>query len=84
MYYDKCLPMGYTIYCVAFERFSTFLEYCMRQFAGKRNIFHGLDDFLFVGRPDSLECARALCSFGILCKDFGVPIAQDKTDSFCS
>ena len=69
---------------MTFERFRTFLEYCTRRAAGTRNILHYLDDFLLVGRPDSLECERALCSFGIVCNDFGVPIAQDKTDSFCS
>ena len=84
LYYDKCMPMGCSISCVTFERFSTFLEYCTRRGAGTRNILHYLDDILFVGRLDSLECARALCSVGIVCKDFGVPIAKDKTDSFCS
>ena len=80
LYYDKCMPIGCSFSCVTFERFSTFLRGELLAHV----TLHYLDDFLFVGRSDSLECARALCSFGIACKDFGVPIAQDKTGSFCS
>ena len=74
------MPMGCSISFVIFKHFSTSLKYCARRVAGTRNILHYLDDFLFVGRLDSLECVRVLCSFGIVCKDFGVPIAQDKTE----
>ena len=80
LFYDKCMPMGCSISFVTFKHFSTSLKYCARRVAGTRNILHYLDDFLFVGRLDSLECVRVLCSFGIVCKDFGVPIAQDKTE----
>ena len=78
-YYDKCMPMGCSISCVTFERFSTFLEYCVRKVAATDNIIHYLDDFLFTGSADSLDCARALSSFTVVCKDFGVPLASDKT-----
>ena len=72
----KCMPMGGSISCVTFKRFSKFLEYCARRVEGTRNILNYLDDFLFAGHPDLSECVRALCSFGIVCKD----LAQDKTE----
>ena len=37
-YYDKCMPMGCSISCVTFERFSTFLEYCACKVAQTRKI----------------------------------------------
>ena len=61
-YYDKCMPTCCSISCVTFERFSTFLEYCAHQVAATDNILHYLDDFFFVGRADSNECARTLTS----------------------
>ena len=80
LYYDKCMPMGCSISCVTFERFSTFLEYCTRKVAGTPNILHYLDDFFFAGRAQSTECARALTSFTVTCTEFGVPLAIDKTE----
>ena len=79
-YYDKCMPMGCSISCVTFERFSTFLEYCARKVAKSDNILHYLDDFFFAGCADSSDCARALRSFQVICKKFGVPLASDKTE----
>ena len=64
---------------MTFERFSTFLEYCAHKVAATDNIIHYLDDFLFAGSADSSDCGRALSSFTVVCKDFGVPLASDKT-----
>ena len=63
LYYDKCMPMGCSISCVTFERFSTFLRGELLAHV----TLHYLDDFLFVGRLDSLECARALECAQALC-----------------
>ena len=78
-YYDKCMPMGCSISCATFERFSTFLEYCTRKVSNTPHILHYLDDFFFAGRGQSNECAHALTSFIVVCRDFGVPLASDKT-----
>ena len=66
-YYDKCVPMGCSISCVTFERFSTFLEYCARKVAATDNIIHCLDDFF---RGDC-SLAHAVSSFTVVCRIWG-------------
>nr|XP_054749833.1 uncharacterized protein LOC129255509 [Lytechinus pictus] len=78
-YFDKCMPMGCSVACSAFEKFSSFLEYCCRKVAGIPNTLHYLDDFLFVG-ASVVECAHLMYSFQALCENFGVPIAEGKTE----
>ena len=49
-YYDKCLPMGCSISCSLFEKFSTFLEWALKHRVGLANVLHYSDDFCLVGR----------------------------------
>lgn len=48
------------------------------------NVFHAsgmshiLDDFFFVGPPNSISCSNDLASFLFLCKSIGVPIKMEK------
>ena len=39
---------------------------------------HLLDDFLFVGHPNTPECSNALRSFRTLAKDINLPIKEEK------
>jgi hypothetical protein len=48
-YIDKCMPMGFSVWCATFERFSTFLHWVIENKSGSKNIDHYLDDFLFGG-----------------------------------
>ncbi len=77
-YYDKCLPMGCSISCSLFEKFSTFLECKVKLFSGSRFLTHYLDDFLFVGASKA-ECTRLLVTFERACAELGVPLAREKT-----
>ena len=81
-YYDRCLPMGCSISCSLFEKFSTFLEFCILESVQGTSkgmwVTHYLDDFLFVG-VDFDSCAKLLSSFLDLCQDLGVPLAKEKT-----
>ncbi|XP_054843036.1 uncharacterized protein LOC129334764 isoform X1 [Eublepharis macularius] len=79
-YMDRALPMGCSVSCAAFERFSSFLEWELRRRAGSRDSAHYLDDFLFVGRAGSSECARLLDTFLRLAEELGVPLAHEKTE----
>lgn len=38
-----------------------------------------MDDFLFAGKPGDSSCKHKLHIFHIVCAQFGVPIANDKT-----
>ena len=65
-----------------FETLSTFLEWVVTTRVGSGHICHYVDDFLFIGRANakgSQSCHGMLSSFVAMCKDLGVPLAEDKT-----
>nr|XP_034972425.1 uncharacterized protein LOC118085646 [Zootoca vivipara] len=79
-YFDKAMPMGCSIACAAFETFSTFVEWAMKQRSGSHYISHYLDDYFLVRPAGSDACARALACFEQLAAEFGIPLAADKTE----
>ena len=78
-YFDKCLPMGCRSSCAIFERFSSALQWIAIHKLSIPGISHILDDFIFVGPPNSPITALALDTFLLLCKDCNVPIKASKT-----
>lgn len=62
-FFDKGLPTGCSLSCSYFELFSTFLEWVLCYRSGSFSCLHYLDDFLFVGRPDSLDCPYLFTEF---------------------
>ncbi|XP_060111191.1 semaphorin-6A-like [Heteronotia binoei] len=80
-YTDRALPMGCSVSCAAFERFSSFLEWLLKDRSGRGKIVHYLDDFLFVGAARSGCCAKLLELFMKLADELGVPLAHEKTES---
>ena len=62
-YIDKCLPFGCSASCKLFENFSTFLHWLMEKRSGLASLDHCLDDFIFIGRAGSNECAHLMSSF---------------------
>ena len=78
-YFDKCLPMGCSISCALFEKFSSFLEYRIRLTGTASTPFvtHYLDDFLFMGKS-SASCHQLLLDFQAMCATLGVPLAPEK------
>jgi hypothetical protein len=78
-YYDKCLPMGASISCSLFEKFSTTLHWFTEIKSGNENILHYLDDFLFGGEANTSTCKETLDTFRDICSVWGVPLAEDKT-----
>ncbi|XP_067317701.1 uncharacterized protein [Anolis sagrei] len=79
-YCDRALPMGCSVSCAAFEKFSTFLEWALKVKAGVKGVVHYLDDFLFIGRAGRGECKVLLASFIELTTELGVPLAVEKTE----
>ena len=78
-YIDKCLPMGCAISCKLWEKFSTFLEWHLKEEVGIKTVHHYLDDFLFMGKNDTSECMKLMTEFVKLCEFIGVPLAHEKT-----
>ena len=79
LYLDKVLPFGLRSAPILFTAVADALEWSIRQ-RGVRNIFHYVDDFIIVGKPNSEECASALATtlecFSIL----GVPAEPSKCE----
>lgn len=78
-YIDKCLPMGCAISCSLFEKFATFLHWAVEKASGTSMLDHYLDDFFFVGQEGTENCLNLMNNFQNLCRDLGVPIAENKT-----
>ncbi|XP_054843457.1 uncharacterized protein LOC129335043 [Eublepharis macularius] len=79
-YMDRALPMGCSISCASFERFSSFLEWALKHRLRCFDACHYLDDYLFVGPEGSGQCARLLAGFIALAEELGVPLAHEKTE----
>lgn len=79
-YYDKCLPMGCSISCSIFEKISTALQWIACTKFGITNMLHVLDDFLFVGPPESGICSVSLSQFINMCFVLGIPIKSENTE----
>ena len=77
-YYDRCMPMGCSSSCKAFEIFSTAVEWVAQHKLNISLILHLLDDFLIVA-PTSTLCNVQLDLFLDMCTYLGIPMATDKT-----
>ena len=78
-FYDKTLPMGCSISCNLFEKFSSALKWVMEQHVQQDVKIHKLlDDFLFIaGAAASYQ--HAINTFREVCARIGVPLAEHKT-----
>lgn len=79
-YFDKAMPMGCSVACAAFECFSSFLEWALRDRTGLGGVTHYLDDFLLASARDTGNCVVLLRAFASLAEDLGVPLAAEKTE----
>lgn len=78
-YIDKCLPMGCSVSCNLFEKFSTFVEWVVKLRSGLQSMDHYLDDFIFMGSKYSNDCSTLMNTFMDVSQELGIPIAHDKT-----
>lgn len=40
---------------------------------------HYLDDFLVIGKSDTIDCLNMFTEFQLVCRSFGVPLAPEKS-----
>ena len=80
-YFDKSLPFGASISCALFNKFASFLHWAVSVRQSEGAIVHYLDDFLFLGRGGTCQCADLLHTFKVICNDLGIPLADEKTIS---
>jgi hypothetical protein len=79
-YVDKCLPMGCSISCTIFEKFSTFLHWVVEKKSGISTLDHYLDDFLFAGAALTNDCKKFMNTFCFVSKELGIFIVENKTE----
>ena len=77
VYIDMVLPFGLRSAPKVFNAIADALEWIMWR-KGIDHSLHYLDDFLFIGKPQSGECEVALQVALSVCTELGVPIASDK------
>lgn len=77
---DRALPMGCSVSCSAFEKFSSFLEWALQRRTGLHSTAHYLNDFLFAGRLGSGHCLYLMGELQSLAEELGVPLAHEKTE----
>ena len=73
------MPFGASISCVHYQRFSNALCHILSVKTGSKTITNYLDDFLFISYLRCL-CNAIIRKFIQLCKQIGVPIAEEKTE----
>lgn len=79
-YFDKTLAMGCRTSAKIFERFTTALEWIMKNKFGLKHCHHVLDDFLLISKPQSMA-KHQFDIFLAVCKYLNIPIKVTKTDS---
>jgi hypothetical protein len=78
-YYKHCLPMGAKSSCQIFEQLSTALQWVMLNRWKAGGMSHILDDFFFMGPPNSQKCRKDLEIFLALCGRINIPVNMEKT-----
>ncbi|MCP3928924.1 MAG: hypothetical protein GY705_07475, partial [Bacteroidetes bacterium] len=78
-YFDTMLPMGASVSCSVFEKFSSAIQWILINKFKVPFMSHILDDFLFFGHPNTSECFTGLQSFLSLAESLSLPVKQEKT-----
>jgi hypothetical protein len=69
----------YDYSCNLFEKFSTSIHWLVDYKVERAGCVHVLDEFLFVGPPNSDLCHQTLFRFSNMAQDIGIPIKDEKT-----
>ena len=78
---DKCLPFGASISCAHYQAVSDAVAFLVEFRTGKV-VINYLDDYLFAQYLRNL-CNNQVVVFLAVCKDIGLPVAEDKTFWAC-
>lgn len=83
-YYERVLPFGLRSSCRLWELYAAALHFFLSEHSGVRcahEVFHYVDDFLFLVEPGREEEAERMLKFAVeMCARLGLPIAPDKTE----
>lgn len=76
---DNNLPMGCSISCFLFEKYSSFLHGLVQLISGLDSLDHYLEDFLFAGTTSTNNCKVLMDLFQEIFWELGVSLADNKT-----
>ena len=79
LFCDATLLFGLHSAPLIFTAVADALEWVLRS-KGASNVFHYVDDFVFIGPPGMDKCRADLQLFKNTCSDLGMLIAEDKTE----
>lgn len=79
VYIDTTLPFSLHLAPKIFSAIPDGLVWVIHA-KGFTHTLHYLDDFLLLGPADTSCCTESLCTTISLCKELGVPIAEEKTE----
>ena len=74
-YVDKVLPLGLRSSAIIFSAVADTLQWLMER-RGAKHIFHYVDDFIAVGRPQLSECAETLAIMKATCNESRLPLRK--------
>ncbi len=72
------MPMGASCSYATYEKFSTFLEWCVIHETTVQTLNHYLDDFIFYSKKGSSDCQMLFDRFHELCDMFCIPYSPEK------
>ena len=73
-YFERVLVMGASSSVKNFETVSKSIRWVLQSKLGVEHVSHIIDDFIFIGKSGTSECADALQKFFDLCREVGMPI----------
>lgn len=78
-YFERVLVMGASSSVKIFESIAKSIQWILQSKLGVEHVSHIIDDFIFIGKGGTSECAESLQKFFDLCKEMGIPIKLKKT-----
>ena len=75
LFLDKVLPFGLRSAPIIFTAVADALEWVIRR-QGVPHIFHYVDDYILVGKPNSPNCGTYLSTLLQTCTSLGVPMGR--------
>ena len=79
LFLDKVLPFGLRSAPIIFTAVADTLEWVVRR-QGVPHIFHYVEDYILVGKPNAPNCSSYLSTLLQTCTSLGVPIAPEKCE----
>ena len=80
VFVDTRLPFGLRSAPLLFTVIADALLWMLQE-KGVKWVFHYVDDFILLGRPDSGECAQVAAIMDQTCEHVGLPIEPDKSQA---